>query len=363
MSTYYLDAQNGSDGNDGLSEGNAWATFEKAMDNVNDGDLVYVQGGTDYTDEDGVNNCGAFLDDAGAQGSPITFEGYTTTPGDGGMAIIDGTANSLVNGLYVAGFTNVRYIFKNITVRDVSGVGWEFGTVGCKITLVNCHADNCGSYGFRGDDYIVCYRCSATNNSDRGFHLGDASNLFACWAHGNSAHGQSIGSGVIAKGLSYNNSNRDYHVSMASSNGVCAVLDCTGDGENATGYGLNVFLGYDGVVIVGNVFYDYATAAIRSSADGGGLILCAHNLLHSNTANYSNLVSVEGDVTSAPQFEDEGSDDYRLASGSPARAAGVDAGKTVNGTSYADIGCHQAQAAAGGGGILIHPGMTGGAGG
>ena len=64
-------------------------------------------------------------------------------------------------------------------------------------------------------------------------------------------------------------------------------------------------------------------------------------------------------MTGAPAFTNEATDDYTLASGSPAKAAGFDAAEVLGNTSYVDIGAHQRQEA--GGGLLVHPGTSGGA--
>ena len=59
MSTYYVDAVNGSDYNDGLSPETAWATMTKAGNEMLDGDVVYVAPGV-YRESIHFTNTGSF---------------------------------------------------------------------------------------------------------------------------------------------------------------------------------------------------------------------------------------------------------------------------------------------------------------
>ena len=84
MTTYYVDGAVGNDGNAGTSEGagNAWATIDHAMNTVAAGDKVFVKATGTYSET-------PVMDTVGASNNPITFEGYTTTPGDNGKVTVD----------------------------------------------------------------------------------------------------------------------------------------------------------------------------------------------------------------------------------------------------------------------------------
>jgi len=69
--TYWVDAANGKDSNDGTSEETAWKTITKAANTLTAGQTVYIKGGTYYERIIPVNS--------GAEGSYIT---YAANPGD-----------------------------------------------------------------------------------------------------------------------------------------------------------------------------------------------------------------------------------------------------------------------------------------
>lgn len=84
--TYYV-TLNGNNSNDGLGSGNgnAWRTLTYAMSvasPVLPGDLIYVKGGN-YGNENVV------FEKSGIPGSPITIQGYKTTPGDSPAVLIN----------------------------------------------------------------------------------------------------------------------------------------------------------------------------------------------------------------------------------------------------------------------------------
>jgi hypothetical protein len=111
MATYYVSAATGSDADSGLTEALAWLTVDKAMNTVTAGDKVWVKADGNYAEL-------VTIDTAGTATTPIVFEGYTTTPGDGGRATITGSgarANCMVSSL-TAG-THVYYIFKNFRLQ------------------------------------------------------------------------------------------------------------------------------------------------------------------------------------------------------------------------------------------------------
>jgi parallel beta-helix repeat protein len=79
--TEYFVATDGDDNNDGTSINSPWRTLVYAASSslVNPGDTVYVKAGTADND---VYNGNVIFSRGGTSGSPVTFEGYTNTPGD-----------------------------------------------------------------------------------------------------------------------------------------------------------------------------------------------------------------------------------------------------------------------------------------
>jgi hypothetical protein len=144
-----------------------------------------------------------------------------------------------------------------------------------------------------------------------------------------------------------------------SNDSFLIAVNCTIDGDaKDTTIGIEKNVSFHGIVIaVNNIVYDCATGMQwgpggTSNAEFG---ISLNNLLNSNTANYGNgAFTSAGEVTSAPGFTNEGTNDYSLAGGSAAKEAGFDQ------QNNSDIGAHST-AAAGGGGLLVHPGTSGGA--
>lgn len=354
MATYYVDGAVGNDANAGTSEGagNAWATIDKAMNTVAAGDKVWVKASATYSEM-------ATMDTAGAAGSPITFEGYTSTVGDNGRVTVDGTGRN--NGFVSAlGGVSAYYVFRNFIVQNCDVTGFAMGTATDYVTFINCRANNNGGWGFQIDNSGLWMLCDVYSNTSGGIDGDSSCHAYACRSHSNSGVGIffNAGSPVIWNCLVYNNAAND---GIKAGANAAIIIACTLDGENTGDEG--VLFGASGsrYVIINNIIYDWATG-LSAGTDIGEEAVVFNNLFNSNTADVSNLTTGDNVVTSAPGFTDEGSDDYTLASGSAAKAAGADAALASLGTSYTDIGALQREEpAGGGGGLLVHPGTSGGA--
>ena len=173
MATYYVDGVDGNDLNAGTSEGsgNAWATIDKAMNTVAAGDHVYIKGNGDYTET-------ATIDTVGTQTASIIFEGYTSTPGDGGMATIDATG--LSNGVTYSVSPYLYYVFRNITVKNANSYGWSLSA--CRLmAFENCQANNNAGWGFNLSGYAVFMEWEAKDNTaNGGFRCIDHGRLIGC---------------------------------------------------------------------------------------------------------------------------------------------------------------------------------------
>ncbi len=347
MAIYYVDGAVGNDANLGTSEGagNAWATIDKAMNTVAAGDKTWIKASATYAENPHV-------DTVGTEGSPVVFEGYTSTTGDGGRITIN--ASGLTNGIdNLAGAGDIFHVFKNIIVSNASGDGFEFSNAH-KVTFKNCRANNNGGHGFGCDNYMACERCDSYSNSGYGYDCDSNGILIACRSHTNASGGALIqfSDGVLYGCLFYGHGASDDGASVASASGTAVVINCTFDGEN---------LGDEAILfpstplltaVVNCIVYDWATG-ISAVTDLGERAISAGNLYNSNTANTANYIEGDVKVSDAPGFTDEASDDYTLAGASAAKAAGVDAAKASVGTSYVDIGALQRAEA--GGGVIGGP--------
>lgn len=129
MATYYVDGAVGNDANAGTSPGagNAWATIGHAASTVAAGDKVNVKNSASYAELVAITTSGSVT-------ANIVWEGYTTTVGDGGRAIIEG-GNTRATCLHLA--DKIFNVWKNFTFQGATTqiIGWS-GTA--EIRFYNC---------------------------------------------------------------------------------------------------------------------------------------------------------------------------------------------------------------------------------
>ena len=324
--------------------GGAWATVDRSMNIVASGNKVWVKSSADYTET-------ATIDTVGTSTAPIVYEGYATTTGDTGKATMDAGGARATNITSSVGVnTDLYYVFKNFifenaTGRNVNLVSWD------QITCKRCEFNNSGTEGIRVRGALSCERCVAMGATD-GFWNGNAGHFFGCYSHLNSSNGIQTTYGIVNSCVFVGNSGANIRSFGGGPNNIFAVINCTldGNGKDST-HGIETTgIGSNTGLYANNIIYDHATG-ITEANNKGELQLSLNNLLNANTADYSGADTFSGEVTGAPLFTAEGSD-YSLQSGSPAKAAGMDAGELVgDGTSYVDIGGIQRQEPAGGGGL------------
>jgi len=336
MPTYYVDMAVGHDDNDGEDEGagNAWKTIQYAVTNSSNGDHVYIKASADYTETVRVVPA--------AQTLWRTYEGYTTTPGDGGKATIDATSETY--GL--AGKTgmpppeDLYNRWENIIVENATDRGINLGLAEYGI-LVNCESNNNGAGGISIPFESIVANSSAAGNGADGI-TGTDGLAINCVSSGNAGDGFAYFAAVIG---CESISNTDNAIDKAS-NVNCIYANNTIDGDNDdTAIGVN--MGAKSCVIVNNIIYDCVTGISATASTWRGSYI-GNNLLDENTADFSNVGDEGDNISDAPGFSDEGGGDYTLASDSAARNAGADASGTSS--PGMDIGAHQSEDEGEGGG-------------
>lgn len=367
---YYVDGAVGNDGNAGTSPGagNAWATVQKAADTAVAGEKVWVKASASYAEQ--VD----FDTNAGTSASPIVFEGYTTTTGDGGRATITGSnarASCLVfNG--TADFVRFKnFVFTSPTTQCVLG------------TTANTD----------GPSFDNCQFLKGSGTPSRAFYAGgyqrlSGLKLFRC----------EISGGFSGDGIS---------AAVATSLTIvgCKIIDCggngvtipaygpilvlldsiiagnTGDGVNAGGTvagitvvgntiegnggdGLDISGATDGAVTVrNNVFANHSgggDVGLRVGAQSGNTgVSCDYNFYYNNTTNTSgNNTTGDHDVQlTADPFTASASDNWTLntavGGGAAVRAAAFPGAIDATNVGYRDGGALQHADPAGGGGNLF----------
>jgi len=144
MTDYYVDGDNGDNGNAGTSEGAAKATIQAAVDIASAFDTIYVQnnGSTVYNEMVTVNDL-----------AKLTLIGYGTTVDDGVRAVIDGEdtrANCLL--LRNTSVANCDYTVTNFECLQATGAGVNLlrGTGGSnsRHKFDNIWSHDNGTFGF-----------------------------------------------------------------------------------------------------------------------------------------------------------------------------------------------------------------------
>jgi hypothetical protein len=312
MATYYVETGHG--GTDSGTVDNPWLTIDTAMNNVAAGDKVWVKASGTYSET-------PVMDTVGTTASPIVFEGYTSSTGDNGKVTISGGTNNMTSALAAA-----YYFFKNFIFTGASSNGVQmFNTDNCR--WVNCEFNNSGGSGIASDNSHVFIDCKATGNTTHGFDTDNTATFVGCVSHTNGAvQFNAVNTTLVYKNLAYGPSGSGDHCFSIGT--APAFIGNTMDGENVTGVtGINIQAETD-PKIIDNIIYDCDTGV-----DAGTIIdantVAAYNLTNSNaTADYdfSGVDVGYQDVTSAPAFTDEASDDYTLGAASPAIDAGIQPG-------------------------------------
>ena len=242
MATYYVDGAVGNDSNAGTSEGagNAWATIQQAADTVAAGDTVYIKASATYNEQVTLTTVGGFA-------TPITWEGYSSTTGDGGVATISGggTRTSCVTGV-----SKSYQRWKNIKLDSAASSGYN-DSAADHVTFINCTFSNNGYIGAVLDLYCQFYYCTLEGNGNSG-SVTDGRNVYVCCISRNNGNDGIYGASVATYNcLCHGNTNSQIHLGTYG-----YAFNCTVDGEGgATTDGINSSSTYQQMVAV-NIIID-----------------------------------------------------------------------------------------------------------
>jgi len=345
---YYVDWAVGDDSNAGTSEGagNAWKTITKAMNTVAAGETVYVKATGPYLET-------ATIVTAGTISGTITFEGYTSTPGDGGQATIDGESTRSYCVTYtvpITSTTKLFYEFKNFIFKRADfynvNVSWD-------LVFRNCRFTNATQYGCDVRTGCLFENCLFDNNGAGGLNVGgQVTTVVGCRFENNTSDGAQITAESCFIDCVFVGNGFDAFEDFGVNGSYCVLVNCTIDGDGKT-TNIGIDLGtsfWKRAAVVNCIIYDCDEGI--DAINQGTRFISRNNLLNSNNTNYpgSRFQTFTGEVTSAPQFVDEAGGNYALAGASPARDAGYD-GYLLNGSDQLrDIGAIESTSAAGAGG-------------
>jgi len=318
MATYYVDQAVGNNANAGTSEGsgNAWATIQKAADTVAAADKVWVKNvGGDYVEN-------ITLATAGTAGSEIEWEGYTSSTGDNGRVTINPSS-----GVGVTGNAKDYQVWKNFRFTGGS-VGYNGSTTSDRVTFFNCRFDNNSGNGAALGTYCAFYRCQFDNNSADGIDVTGSAGFYGCVAFANSARQIETDDGVFYRCLVYGCASGQYGIltNDYTDPAHSVFIGNTIDGENTTVVGIYTAGSINLVAVIDNILYDCGKGIDFDVTNQRIHNVLANNLFNSNTTAREGSVYSVDEVTTAPAFTDEASDDYTLGGASPAIDAGMQVG-------------------------------------
>lgn len=299
------------------------------------------------------------LVNSGGTNSPIIFEGYSVTPGDGNLGRNNGSGRLITTNMptlnYGSGYKLtlsgdlhiVKYL--KITASVNSGaidLSYNCCVYGCRVensysgTAVaavrlisaGATAENTDAYCTGSTNSVACFYCSATYTTISG-----------CYAKNSSTSGGGCYVFIAASG-SIKNSIADtgYGIGINFSGAISTIFDMSATnntiyGQSGAGIAFpNRSVGNIGHVnnnIISNCAYAFYNAYGATAAP---IITGSNNLTYNNTSAdygmFDSQYNING-ISSDPQFVNAAVGDFRLKSTSPAIGAGV------NGVNIGVAGC------------------------
>lgn len=317
MATYYVDGAVGDNGNLGTSEGagNAWATIQYAVDQITQGDIIYIKASAAYAEDITISTFGQST-------NPIKLIGYASTPGDHGKI----TINPTTVGITMSYTSFMYYVFQNLIIDGASSHGVSAAGTD-QMVWFNCEFNNNGGVGCFVDNNNIFVACEARNNGSHGFQMGTTTYFAYNIARGNGDSQVNASGGFYAFNEFSDGTNLSPYLVEA---GPCEwfmhnTLDMNSvvslDGVNFSGSRLlalnNVFT---------NAPADYAMVTNAANA----CRVKAYNLRDNVATMYFRStdpgIQGLGDINGTAGFTDSATGDYTLLSTSDARGTALTPG-------------------------------------
>jgi hypothetical protein len=369
IADYYVDPLSGNDTTgDGLSDGTAWQTVQKALDTITqgtDGDRINIK-------DSATETLTAALDTATNYGTPTTakplvFQGYSSTQGDGGRFDINCGGS---NGLFAT--INLNYVMlKDGHVRN-SGSN---KLIDCTsyVTLLNMEISDCtgtATIDFNGNGNVIV-GCYIHDTHTSGICMDLASDNVIAYNRIKTSRATAIdissfqnvvlGNTITCAGSSTNG--------VRCGGGTPCFYNTIYNSASGTGYGIKLdHANPTGAAAINNIIMGF------SGAGGYGIIcddpVCflAGNRFYNNTNNVTAgvLTEIDSVTLGADPFTDAANEDFSISTTTDIEDEAypdyVGGGASTATQTYGTIGAAKLSSAGGGGGstVIIHGSTNGG---
>lgn len=361
---YFVDPNAGNDTTGDGSVGNPWKTVQHALNTITrdtaNGDQINVKTGA----ADVLSAPLSFATYGSASaGEPLIIRGYTSAANDGGIGEISGGGSV---GIVSSASTATWLIWIDMKLHNCGAATvLDQGATGVRWNLENCEISTSTGDGanLRIANYVNCY-----------FH--------------------DVASGIVSGSAApyilncvFENCS-DYAVEMSGSGAI--IADCIISVPTAGAGGIYVWDSNSAAIIINNTIYsssgtgkgilfrtanDFLAALINNhfegfsgaggvgiDANGGDIGVAAGNTFYNNTTDTSygdrfNVPLADDTSLASSPLTDPGNGDFSVSTA--LKAAGwPTAFKGISTNQFLDAGAAQREEA--GGGLLVHPGMSGG---
>ncbi len=338
-----------------------WNTVQHALkyttQDTTNGDLINIKAGATDT----LIATWAIATDYGSPTftTPLTFRGYTSTSGDGGIGVISGGGSVAI--VSEGALDSVIFADLRLTNTDSNTII----TLDIKCAFINCEIDTCSGSGVFVDDnaqFINCYFHDITGN-----YAIEANTSSSCIVYG-----CIIISGVTNAGITVGSGSSVINniIKLTTTNGAEGIVfsDNTLIANNSifatagTGNGIGGLAGRDGVSVLNNIAEGFVGVggAGYSGSSTDHWTAWGHNAAFNNTegdersgSGTETMVDLGGDdiPLAASPFTAPGSNDFSVGTEVKATAMpNFTGGATTPGTTqFLDMGAAQREEAGGGG--------------